>query len=383
MMPYKAIAAVAVYGLALLLARDQSPKGDSGTGIQRTLSFQVESNSLAGLPDVNFSAVKIAPSGALLFKTPDRWGIHQVSGTSDVVNSFSLHEVPEAARANLQMKRDFTIDSKGNFIIPANWFEWKRGSQLKAGVFIFDANGRYTSTVQFAMQCSPEGIEVDSKGNFLVLGVEGAYLRGTKKDCYLLHRFTSTGEHVGSFSRCPAVRLSEQHVPGHPSSAGEALRMEAEDGRLWIHNGLTYHMLPLSRLVRIFDADGGLHREVTLTPPESASLLATGGMTADPSRVQVRRIIPMIDGSYLVEWLHSEQVSSSGMRRTTFLAVHSQDGYPLSTATHPPARPSIPILCDNDGRILFLHLNQASGGRLELLRTSLIWQQPTITGAYR
>lgn len=383
MTPHKAVGIVAVFWLAVLVAHGQSPKSDSGRTIPRTLSFQIESNSPVGLPDVNFSAVKTAPSGAFFFKTPDRWGIHRVSQTSDVVNSFSLHEVPEAARANLQMKRDFTIDANGNFIIPANWFEWKRDSQPKAGVFIFGANGRYASTVQFAMQCSPEAVEVDGKGNFLALAVEVAYLRGQKKDCYLLHKFTSTGEHIGSLSRCPTVDLSEQHVLGYPSSVGDALRMQAENGQLWIRDGLTYHMLPLSRLVRIFNAEGGLHREVTLTPPESASLLATGGMTADPSRDQLRRIIPMVDGSYLVEWLHSEPVSSSGMRRTTFLALHSQDGYPLSTATHPPARPSIPILCDSDGRVLFLHLNQASGGRVELVRASLIWQQPKLRGASR
>jgi hypothetical protein len=126
-------------------------------------------------------------------------------------------------------------------------------------------------------------------------------------------------------------------------------------------------------LLRVFDSDGKSIREASLDPPDSSALLAAGGMTANASANQVRRIIGMADGAFLVEWLHAESVGGAGQRRTTFLALHDQAGRPLTAAAHPPSRPAVPIHCDSQGRVLFLHLNRISQNfAVELMTTTLI-----------
>lgn len=148
--------------------------------------------------------------------------------------------------------------------------EWKHGSTPKAGVFIFDREGRYTGTTELAMQCAPERIAVDSNGDMFASSLDAAYLKGREKDCSLVHKFTRQGQHVVSFSACPPAAQAEGARPGVRGTAVSALRAEAERGHVWIQNGQLYHVLPSSRLLRVFDRDGRAVREATLVSPDSA-----------------------------------------------------------------------------------------------------------------
>ncbi len=350
----------------LWLAAPLASAASSDASEAKALSFQLQARLLLKLPEVNFSAVKSLPGGDLVFLAQDRWGIHRFVRASESLASFGLHSVPESARASIQVKGDFTVDGAGSVYVPANWFEWQHGSTPKAGVFVFGADGRYLRTIEFAMQCSPEKIAVDSNGNILVLSLDAAYLKGREKRCFLLHKFTKQGILVGSFSACPMASQNGKAEFAVPGAALSALREEADRGHVWIQDGQIYHVLPASRLLRVFDREGKPVREVSLTPPESATLLAGGGMTAAPNNDQVWRIISRPDGTYLVEWLHSEAAGTSGQRRTTFLALHDSDGRPLTSAVHPPVRPSIPVAADSQGRIIFLLLKWASADRPEM-----------------
>ncbi len=130
------------------------------------------------------------------------------------------------------MKGDFTVDGAGSVYVPANWFEWQHGSTPKAGVFVFGADGRYLRTIEFAMQCSPEKIAVDSNGNILVLSLDAAYLKGREKRCFLLHKFTKQGILVGSFSACPMASQNGKAEFAVPGAALSALREEADRGHV-------------------------------------------------------------------------------------------------------------------------------------------------------
>lgn len=345
-----------------------------GAEASRALGFHVESTAVLSLPDVHFSQAKCAPGGGFLFLAPDRWAMHRLSPTGQRA-SFSLHAVPEAARATVQMSRGFDADPQGRVYVPGMWFGWERGSSPKAGVFIFDAGGRHLETVELPVQIAPEHVAVDAAGDFVVLAVEAAYLQGRKAECYLLHRFSRQGEHRGSFSPCPSGLLPGASAPQQRGAAHTPLRAEAERGSLWIRDGLIHHVLPATRVLRVFSGEAKPVREVKLIPPDSTGLLAQGGMRADPAGNQISRLVALPDGRFLVEWFHSEPAGASGQYRTTFLALHGPEGQPLTSAAHPPpGRPSIPLDCDGQGRVLFLHLARGGEEKVELVRASIVLQ---------
>lgn len=340
----------------------------------KALRFNVENIEVLKLPDVNFSAAKVLPNGDVTFLGPDRWGIHGLSRLSGTIQSFSLHAVPESTHADIQMKDDLAVDGEGRIHVPANWFEWKQASTPKAGVFVFERSGRYLATIELKMQCATERVAVDSAGNLIVLALEAASLKGLRKECFLLHKFTRKGEHLTSFSPCPEANIAGTSGSADSRNSDLArLRADVDRGHLWIRNGLVHHVLPVSRLLRVFDAEGKKVQEIALIPPASDMLLAGGGMTASSADDQVWRILSMSNGSFLVEWLHVEKAGSAGQRRGTYLALHDQHGRALSSAAHPPSRPAIPLYCDNQGRVFFLLLNRISAERMEvqLAQTSL------------
>lgn len=337
----------------------------------RSLSFRIESIHPVALHSVHFSTVKAWPGGGLVFLAPDRWAVHRVSASGEAL-SYSLHAVPEASRSRVQVNRDVAIDGGGKIYVPGNWFEWRRDAPPKAGVFVFEPDGRFSHTIELRLWCSPEHIAVDADGTIVVLGLEAGYVRGTARECRLLHRFALDGKHLESFSSCPDAPAPGEVDRNQWPALRRRLSEEAERGDLLIRAGKMFHLLPQARTVRIFAGGSRLLQEVSFVPPESSRLLAEAGMRADPAGSRISRIVPLPDGRFVVEWLQIEAVGSSGQRRTTFLALHTPDGRPLSEAAHPPAgRPSIPIDCDEEGRVLFLHLNPAGSGSVELVRAAL------------
>ncbi len=188
---------------------------------------------------------------------------------------------------------------------------WKSGRGAKSGVFVFERTGGHNATVVLDLEGSPERIAVDATGQFYVLSLDAA----------------------------------------------------------WVEGGLVYHVLPQSRVVRVFDTGGALVREIALAPPDGTDLLAPPGLRADPASNQVARILRLRDGRWLIEWIHMERSPGRG-RRTTFLSLHGEDGRPLSQAAHPPSRPSIPVGTDAGGRCVLpqpeAERGRAGGGGTDL-----------------
>ena len=337
----------------------------------RSLSFHIESIRPVALQSERFSIVRPWPGGGLVFVAPDRWTVHRVSASGHAV-SFNLHTVPETSHSTIRPNRDVAIDGSGKIYVPGNWFRRKNEGAPKAGVFVFEPDGRYSHTIELGLQGSPEHIAVDADGNIFVLGLEAGYIRGTARECRLLHRFAPDGKLLESFSPCPEAPPPGEVGRNQWPALRRRLSEEAERGDLFIRGGRLFHVLPLARTVRIFAGGSRLLQEVAFVPPASSRLLAEAGMRADPAGSRISRLVPLPDGRFLVEWLQIEPVGPSGQRRTTFLALHGPDGRHLSEAAHPPAgRPSIPIDCDWEGRVLFLHLNPEGSGRVELVRAAL------------
>lgn len=352
-------------------SRAQSQQVDSGNSAPAELDFRIESSEELALPSINFSAVRMTSDGTLLFLASDRWALHRIQPGSPA-KSFRLHGLPELSSADVQLSPSLAVDKKLRVYIPGVLSEWKRGATPRAAVFVFDESGRPLQTIALSPRMHPRQVALDEAGNLIVLG-----FASREGECMFLHRFAPDGTRLGSFSPCPHGLSPASPDLNERRSAFLRLWGEIWEGLLWSGQGRIYHVLPGARLLRIFDGEGALIREVTFLPPESSRLLAQRGMRADPAGDRIRRVVPLPDGKYLVEWLHIEAVGKAGQHRVTFLALHDSQGQPVTQAAHPaPARPSYPLQCDADGRVVFLHLTREGGEKVHLVRASVALHPP-------
>lgn len=354
-----------------LLLFGKAAWGDSGSGAVAELHFRVESSTELPLSNAHFALAQVAPNQEFFFMAADLWTMHRLY-PGGAVASFSLDAVAEAAAGDVQLSRSFAVDRQGRVHLLGVWREPKPGAPAKSGVFVFDGLGRNAETIVLSRQMDPQQLALDEAGNLIVLGFDGEFIRGRTPECRLLHRFSRGGVHMGSFSACPQDLVPPSLSPAEHRSAFLRLRRETEEDLLWVRQGRVYHVLSGLRRLRIFTEDGAPLREIPFLPPDSRRLLAEGGMRADPANDRIRGLVQSPDGRRLVEWAHGENVGTSGRRQTTFLALHDSEGRPLSRAAHPaPSRPSVPLDCDADGRVLFLHLARDGGEKVVLVRASV------------
>jgi|GEM_PF-1957043 len=338
----------------------------------KQLRFRVTSATALNYPDANIGAVKLSAEGDLLFLTSDRRGIHRFTPGGRRAFSWRLDSILATAPAQVQVKEDFATDPEGRIYVAAGWREPEQRAAPRTGVVVFDPAGRHEKTMPLENVASAERIALDPQGMLYVLSLDTAWLRDRTKECFLVHKFTPEGKKVASFSPCPDQRATMAAPFGASGSAISRLYEETARGQLWIRDGLVHHVLPGARLLRIFDGSGTMIREVVLTPPDSRESLLPLQLKPDSATLRAWRVAELADGTFLIEWLHAERAGPGGERRATFLALHGEDGRPLSRASHPPARPSGLIPGSDQQEVLFLHRNVAQGGRVELLRATIL-----------
>jgi len=343
--------------------------GASAPAGKPLLAFRVEARVALNLTELNFSAVRVLSDGGLLFLSADRQSIQRLAHPAGPANSFNIHSVPQVARASVRCGPDVGFDDARRVYVPAVWAHRDGGGSAKAqaGVFIFDADGRHVATVELPVRTAPERILVHPSGDLIVLGLDADYFNGRKPDCFLLHRVNLQGQLVRSFSPCP---LPMEGLPGAGALRVPTADLREEVGRkadLWMTGRDLFHLLPVSRRLRIFESEGELKREVVFSLPERSELLARFGLRSQPAQTQVSKVVCLPTGTFLVEWLHIERVAAWRERRLTYLALHDSDGVPVTAASDPPASPSVPIGADAQGRVLFLWLNRSPAPRVELL----------------
>jgi hypothetical protein len=353
-------------GLALLLGATTGLGGQDDR-VPGELIIEVEGRERIPLPEVHFSGIRQLPNGHLVFRTADRWGIQVVDQTTGAVASHSLHSVPEGTAGSVEFGADFDVYDAGNFLIAGVWKEWKAGTNMRASVFIFTPGKGFGPRQDLGFAGRPERIAALPEGGYVVLAVDPACVRQLESECFLLHKYSSRGERAASFSAIPTgLEPSQRKVS--PRETAARLRSETERGHLWVQDGQIFHILPVSRRLRVFNKDGHLVREAVLTAPQSTGLLALHGLTSNLNAPQVWRAIARPDGTLLVTWLHIEN-AGGGQRRGEYFALHGPDGRPLTKAALPEFRPAIPFRSDSEGKVYFLHLSSAT--QIELVRARL------------
>ena len=222
------------------------------------------------------------------------------------------------------------MDSAGRIFVPATWRLHPRGGA--AGIFVFDRTGRYQRTIPLP-QRSVRHIALGANGEVFTLGLDTNFIRGRTDSCFLLGRYTQEGKLAAAFSPCP----------GHGAEIAR-LNTEIDRGSIWIKDGNLYQLMPLSRVVRVFDAKTGRwSAETTLEAP---------GLGVS----ELWRVLSLANGEYLAEW-----------RDARVLTVHNASGRVIARAENAELPSSVPITSDDHGAVTFLASDSQRG--LYFIRT--------------
>lgn len=346
-------AAAAISGM---LAPAAAQRITSGRLTIRELSAR--SLSLAEAP---VTAACRSPGGAAYLLERPKARLHVVDPEKGTQQHFDIGAiVPSFEQNQTKLISGLDIGPGETVYLP---FAWRRaGTKPEFGVFILRSEGQFERLVLFRPPVEIRHIAIGEGGEIFVLGGDPDYFLGKRADCFLIHKYSAAGERISSFSPCPPGgerrRLAEFH----------RLRPEIEQGRLWVEDGSVFHLLPMSRRLRVHDSSGKLLENKQFQPPSSASAFldeAGAGSRATDSDV-IWRIVPLSKGKYLVQWTHSDHYGGGSIHKVPYLALHDASGNPLSDATRPPWPRSAPAFRASGSECYFLR--SATAGRLDFVR---------------
>ena len=291
---------------------------------------------------------RCAPNGDVYFLSVETAVVHRVQASDAATTRVALDQTPESGVAYVNLMQDMDISNTGQIFVPAMWnFRPKGGA---AGVFIFDSAGHYQRTILLEPQVNVRHLALDSDGSLFVVGIDPAYFREAANSCYLLHKYTPSGQRTAAFSTCPVSFPAGSRVPSGPR--WDRLSLEADRGRVWISGQYVYHLLPVSHEIRVFDkANGHLASEVVLDSPVSSAPSLAG---SEPSMSIVWRVLPLSAGGYLAQWSIGSFFGQT-QSRIGHVSLHDSRGRTTSSlGVRSPWTAAVPIYSGADGAITFL-----------------------------
>jgi hypothetical protein len=256
---------------------------------------------------------------------------------------------------------DLALDPAGRILVPSVWHVPAdgKGKRFSSGAFVYSSAGTFSQAIVFNPPVEVRRLAVDAEGSVYAAGLDGAYFRRLTEQCLLVHKYAPDGQRLTAFSACPG------EASGSRSTRYKQVKDDADESHLWVAAGQVVHVLPVSRLARIFDLNGKLLREVKLTPPDdTAVLLQPFPLSVPVTERRIFRIFPVGGGNWLVNWL-----VIAGPYRRAYLTVHNSDGRPLSQATVFPRLS--PVAADDGGNIFFVRPATSGPADLELVRARI------------
>lgn len=331
--------------------------------VVRNLRVDSLQTTVLNLPQGRIASLRIGPSGDIYLWSSDVGSIYRLGPDGDVEAVFELSQITDSLGMGAQPRPTFAVGPGESVHVPLMWRPSPDNARdTRAGLAVFSPAGPYEQWVALKPSVEVRHIAVDALGNFYVLGMDPAYFRQETDSCNLIHKYSPDGRHLASFSPCP----QPEPVRGERMQIGPGFRRlqaEADRGQVWLAGPNVYHLLPLSRALRIFEADGEVVRVVTLEPPWLE--LGPPGLAVE---IWIWSLGILPDGSHVVEWLRSEQDGSRVMN-SRHRTVHDSQGRLVSSPQ--PVRASTGTLLFSDNRGDCYFLTREETGRILLQRSRL------------
>jgi hypothetical protein len=285
----------------------------------------------------------------------------RVSALDGAVTHFRLGDIKEVRDAtSFQFIQDLTLGPSGLVYVPAVWrYQTATSRATHFGVFVFDGQGNYTRKIVFTPPAEVRRLVADATGYLFVIGIDSAYFRKGTPDCLLLHKFSPDGQRLASASPCPNSRnlLTGSHRPG---PALEQLKFDVDLAHIWMSDGQIKQILPFSHLLRTFETDLRMLREIRIQVPFRED---------DRAMIRIAQVLPVSNGNLLLVWNYSTRSGDLG-RNVQYSSLHDSEGALLTKAS--PVSSNIPLFSDDNG---FAYLAKLIGkNTVELVRSRVTFR---------
>jgi hypothetical protein len=354
-----------VLALAVCCSGQANPQGPTST-----FSFSEIKKRQLSEPVYAFTGLAVSSDAAAYSSINEQREVHVLTMPGGKVHNLRLRDLPQEI-SNWEIGPEVVADRHGYLYVAGHSRELslrEEPSGNLVGVLVFKSVGRYSFQIHLTPSIVIMHMVVDDLGNLFVLGVDLDSLYRPLSPCLLVHKYSRQGVRLAAFSSCPAAdeARSVQENPGQ-------IFLRREDtvraGQLFFHDRFLYHVMFSLRIIRIFDGDGRLVRELRLDPPLVDVLPDMSSPQVQVSaRDEVTHVVVLQRSRFLVEWAHVEQ-TESGSHKIFYLRIHDGYGRALTQAGIAPVTPSRLLYADRDDEVYFLDV--PAEGQQELTRTRL------------
>ncbi|MEP6716447.1 MAG: hypothetical protein ABJC09_12830 [Terriglobia bacterium] len=321
------------------------------------------------IPTIRFSGPFRSFSGDLYLMGTvgnDR-AVYRYDGSNGTLTGqFPLSSLPLAGKTMMHFSPEVAVDTDGNIFLAAVWRP-EGTRQTSTGIFVLDRNGVYTRTITLSPRVEARHLTIDREGNLYVLGMNTDYFSGKTDLCMMIHKYTPGGTRVTAFSDCPAGYSLRNQTGLTPGPDLSKLNRDINLGSVWFQNGLIYHVLADLHTVKTFDTSGRQVKQIQFEPPSAA--LTTPADPTVASSDEIRRVVPISGGRFMLEWLHAD-VSGSTRHSGRVLSIHDTDGK-LLTSAFAPASASAVLFSDEAGSAYMLRRNISASHELVRVNVSV------------
>jgi len=336
-------------GVTLGLAA-QAPR--STPGKLRLDSLQT---TVVHVPQGRIAQATRGPSGDFYLLSSDAGSISRLGPDGEVKAILHLASITDLLGIGTQPGANFAVGPGDSVYVPLLWRpNLGKPRDTHAGLAVFSPNGSYRARIVFDPPVEIRRAAVDPLGNLYVLGMDPSFFQQELNSCYLIHKYSPDGKRLDSFSSCSqAAGLRGERTQLGPGF--RRLQAEADRGQVWLTDSRVYHLLPLSRTLRIFEPEGKLVAEVRFESPWAE------WNAAQPLSIWIWNVAPLADGNYLVEWLRSERDGARALN-SRHQTIHDSGGRVLSLPV--PMVASTGTLLSGDGQGLCYLLGKDAAGRI-------------------